>query len=140
MRGNRVLKDAAGNPVCAMKEKLISLKNKWVICRGPHADDSLIVASVNKELFTMHHGVQAKLSGSDDVEYSLRARGYIVGRREVDILHGGQAIGHVTRMMSGEAIFLDKQSYKVDLAPGYDHAFILCMVVIMDEYFHEDRR
>lgn len=51
MRGNRVLKDAAGNPVCAMKEKLISLKNKWVICRGPHADDSLIVASVNKELF-----------------------------------------------------------------------------------------
>ena len=74
----------------------MSLKNKWIICRGPHADDSLIVASVNKELFTMHHGVQAKLPGSDDVEYSLRARGYIVGRREVDILHRGQAIGHVS--------------------------------------------
>ena len=44
----------------------------------------------------MHHGVQAKLPGSDDVEYSLRARGYIVARREVDILHGGQAIGHVS--------------------------------------------
>ena len=44
----------------------------------------------------MHHGVQAKLPGSDDVEYSLRARGYIVGRREVDILHRGQAIGHVS--------------------------------------------
>ena len=74
----------------------MSLKNKWIICRGPHADDSLIVASVNKELFTMHHGVQAKLPGSDDVEYSLRAKGYIVGRREVDILHRGQAIGHVS--------------------------------------------
>lgn len=44
----------------------------------------------------MHHGVQAKLPGSDDVEYSLRARGYIVGRREVDISHRGQAVGHVS--------------------------------------------
>ncbi|KAL0030600.1 hypothetical protein WJX79_008346 [Trebouxia sp. C0005] len=140
IRGSRVLKDVAGNPICAMKEKLISLKKKWVICRGPHADESLIVASVNKELFTMHHGVQAKLPGSDDVEYSLRARGFIVGQREMDILHRGQAIGYVKRMMSGEAIFLDKQSYKVDLAPGYDHAFILCMVIIMDEYFRDGRR
>ncbi len=45
----------------------------------------------------MHHGFQAKLPGSDDVEYSLRARGCIVGRREVDILHRGQAIGHVSQ-------------------------------------------
>ena len=44
----------------------------------------------------MHHGIQAKLPGSDVVEYSLRARGYIVGRREVDIMHRGQAIGHVS--------------------------------------------
>jgi len=28
----------------------------------------------------------------------------------------------------------------VDLAPGYDHAFILCVVIIMDEYFHKDRQ
>ena len=44
----------------------------------------------------MHHGVQAKLPGSDDVEYSLRARGFIVGQREMDILHRGQAIGYVS--------------------------------------------
>ena len=46
----------------------------------------------------------------------------------------------VTRVLSGAAIFLDQQSYRVDLSPGYDHAFILCMVIIMDEYFHEDQR
>ena len=76
--------------------QLVTLKNKWMIYRGAHADDSLVVASVNRELFTLHHGVQAKLPGSDAVEYSLRAKGFIVGNREVDILHRGQSIGHVS--------------------------------------------
>lgn len=44
-----------------------------------------------------------------------------------------------TRLRSGEAIFLDKQSYKVDISPGYDHAFVLCLIVIMDHYFHQDQ-
>ena len=76
--------------------QLVSLKNKWMIYRGAHADDSVSIASVNRELFTLHHGVQAKLPGSDVVEYSLRAKGFIVGNREVDILHRGQSIGHVS--------------------------------------------
>ena len=43
------------------------------------------------------------------------------------------------RVRSGEAIFLDKQSYYVTLSPGYDHAFLLCVIIIMDHYLHEDR-
>ena len=44
-----------------------------------------------------------------------------------------------TRMRSGEAIFLDKQSYRVTLSPGFDHAFILCIVVILNEYREQER-
>ena len=66
-----------------------------MIYRGAQADDSLVVASVNRELFTLHNGVQAKLPGSDAVEYSLRAKGFMRGNGEVDILHRGQSIGHV---------------------------------------------
>ena len=54
------------------------------------------MGSINKEIFSLHHGVQAKLAGSDAVEYSLRSQGYIVGSREIDILHQGQIIGHVS--------------------------------------------
>ena len=66
-----------------------------MIYRGAQIDDSLEVASVNRELFTMRHGFHVKLPGSDVDEYSLHAKGFIVGNREVDILHRGQIIGHV---------------------------------------------
>ena len=67
-----------------------------MIYRGAQVDDSLVVASVNRELFTIHHGFEAKLPGSNVVEYSLRAKGFIVGNREVDILHRDHIIGHVS--------------------------------------------
>ena len=45
----------------------------------------------------------------------------------------------VSRARSGQAIWLDKQSYQITLNPGYDHVFLLCVVVIMGVYFHQDR-
>ena len=43
-----------------------------------------------------------------------------------------------TRVRSRQAIFLDKQSYKIDISLGYDHAFILSLAIIMNHYLHQD--
>lgn len=74
----------------------MSMKSKWVICSGGQITDSSVVANVNRELWTMHPAVQAKLPGSDNVEYSMRDKGWIIGKRDIDILHRGQKIGHVS--------------------------------------------
>ena len=61
--------------------------------------DSAMVGTVNKEMFSMHHGVQAKLAGSNEVAFSLKAKGIIAGRREFDITHHGQVIGQVSQLI-----------------------------------------
>lgn len=76
----------------------MSMKSKWVICRGAQVTDSSVVASVNRELWTMHRVVQAMLPGSNNVEYSIKDKGWIIGKRQIDILHRGQIIGHVSSL------------------------------------------
>ena len=78
---------------------MISLHKKWVICRGGTVSDSAILATVNKEMFSMHHGVQARLTGSDEVVFSLKAKGIVAGRREHDITYRGQVIGQASSLL-----------------------------------------
>lgn len=45
----------------------------------------------------------------------------------------------VKRDRLGEAAYSNKQSYSVAIEPGYDHAFLLCVVVILGRYYHQER-
>lgn len=72
----------------------MSMTSKWVICRGGQLTDSSVVANVSREVWSMHRVVQARLPGSDTVEYSMRDNG--CSKREIDILHRGHIIGHVS--------------------------------------------
>ena len=47
----------------------------------------------------MHHGVQARLTGSDEVVFSLKAKGIVAGRREHDITYRGQVIGQASSLL-----------------------------------------
>ena len=75
---------------------MMSMHRKWVICRGATADDKAVIAGVTKEMWSMRGGVQVKLAGNGSAEYTLRQQGMISGRREVDIMHHNQVIGHVS--------------------------------------------
>ena len=76
---------------------MVSLHRKWVICKGADISDSATVATVTKELWSMHGGVQVRLAGHDKAEYTLRQQGIIAGRREIDIMHHNRVIGHVSQ-------------------------------------------
>ena len=73
----------------------MSLQRKWVICQGADVSDNAVVASVTREICSMRGAVQVKLAGNSNAQYSCRQQGIISGRREVDIMHNGQIIGHV---------------------------------------------
>ena len=45
----------------------------------------------------------------------------------------------VKRDRLGKAMFSNKQTYDVSIEPGYDHAFLLCVVVILGVYYHQER-
>ena len=42
------------------------------------------------------------------------------------------------RVRAGETLFLETESYHVTIKPGFDHALILCVSSIMDEYYHQE--
>ena len=36
------------------------------------------------------------------------------------------------------AVLIGKQSYQVNINAGYDHVFLLCLVVVMNACYHQD--
>ena len=76
--------------------QIVSLKNKWLICRGQSFNDKNTVASVTKETLSIHGEIQVKLSGSKECHSTLRQKGIIAGKWEFDIMHKGQLIGQVS--------------------------------------------
>lgn len=45
----------------------------------------------------------------------------------------------VKRDRLGEALYSNKQGYSVIIEPSYDHSFLLCVVVILGTYYHQER-
>ena len=59
---------------------------------------------------------------------------------KITLVNNKYFLVQVARVLSSDATFLDQQSYRVDLSPGYDHAFILSVVIIMHESLRRRRR
>ena len=45
----------------------------------------------------------------------------------------------VKRDRLGKSICSNKQGYSVAIEPSHDHAFLLCVVVILGRYYHQER-
>lgn len=80
--------------------QVISAHKKWVIHRGESVSDGILVATIKKERWSMHSGVEVKLAGGHKAEYTLRQQGLIAGRREIVIMHHNRVIGRVSKASS----------------------------------------
>lgn len=115
-----------------------SWKQKWTICKGANADDSMQIAKVSRDAKFMKYGtLHIQLANDDQSAYTLQASGGWTCTRDVDLLFHGQVIGHAKLTKTASAIFLNKMCYEVTINPGYDHAFLLCIIVIMNAYYHQ---
>lgn len=65
---------------------------------GTHAD--MLQIAMPEAQYAQGCCLGFRLAGSDAVEYSLRSKGYNFGSCEVDIIHQGQIIGHVSTTLT----------------------------------------
>lgn len=73
------------------------MKRLWRIYRGTLMNEEALAATINKQLWSMHYGIEAKMPGSQETDVLLRAQKAIsVGRLKYDIIHRGNVIGHVS--------------------------------------------
>ncbi|CAA6654667.1 unnamed protein product [Spirodela intermedia] len=119
MRGKRVLEDAVGNPLITMQQKLWSAHSWWNVFRGDSIDDSdLLFTAKRSSLFQLKTKLDVFLAANtkDDV-CDFRVKGATLRMKKYTV----------------KSMILGKDSFGVTIYPNVDHAFIVALIVILDE-------
>ena len=124
LRHALVLKDASGAKLATIKHHLLTFTDAMDI-----EDRDGVVATVHKAVFSpLHHRAIINLAGGERLE----AVGNLIDK-DFEIRHGGQPVARVSR-----AWFRVRDTYGVDVAPGQDDAFIICIAVCLDRIHHDE--
>ncbi|XP_073275085.1 protein LURP-one-related 15-like [Primulina huaijiensis] len=141
LRDRRVLYDLAGNPLITFHQKMLSAHRRWVVFRGDSTDSKDLLFSVKKSsLLQMKTKLDVFLASNPGEELcDFRIEGSWFERSCV--IYAGNSsniIAQMHRKHSAQSILLGKDTFGVTVYPNVDYAFIVALVVILEE-INEDR-
>ncbi|OMP12305.1 hypothetical protein COLO4_03319 [Corchorus olitorius] len=135
IRDQRTLLDAAGNPVVCFRQKIFTMHRRWQVFRGDSTTDLLF--SVRKSSLlqfrtTLDVFLAANTSESKPdftVKGGFREHGCTIcsGSGENNV------VGQMHRKHSLKNMIMDKDCFQLTALPNVDYAFIVTLVVILDE-------
>lgn len=123
LREKLVIKDAAGQELGFLREKLISLRKAYEIhCGGTH------VATVRKDLFNfLRCRFTVDVPGPDDYE----AQGSFLDH-DYTFTRQGRTVATVSKKW-----LTVRDTYSVDIVPGENDVLLLASAVVIDQICHD---
>ncbi|KAJ8650831.1 hypothetical protein MRB53_003854 [Persea americana] len=141
LRDKRSLVDASGNTLVTMRQKVMTAHHRWEAFRGDSTDAKDLLFSVKKSSFFQiktELDVFFSTNTSEDV-CDLKIKGSYF-ERACTIFQGNSdvIVAQMYRQYTGKNILLGKDAFGVTIYPNVDYAFIVSLVVILDE-INKDR-
>lgn len=122
--GNKLdMCDMQGNSILYIEQKVFRFLPEYTIYK-----DGIIVGRINKE-FTLFRS-----KFSIDSKYGNFSIDGDVFQHDFNILKNGRPIAWISKKWIS---FSD--TYSIDIVDEEDHAFILSMVIVLDQIFHDNR-
>ncbi|EER90648.1 hypothetical protein BDA96_01G040400 [Sorghum bicolor] len=138
LRRRCVLVDADRRPVLTVQESALMLNTRWKVFRGDSTRRRDLMFTVVKPSVIQLRG-STKVSvflASNDAEQACDFRitgSYHDGACAVTLGDSDTVIAKIDRRFSVVSALLGKNSYSVTVNPGIDYAFVVALVVILDE-------
>lgn len=137
-RGKRVLLNSAGVPILSAHRKALSLYNRWDAYRGesPKQEDALfcVKRAAYFQLKTSLHVFIASPKKKSKPNFKVKGNYH---ERNCTVLHGSQIVAEVKKKGINANLPLEKDNFAILLQPGIDHAFIVALIIIMDDIHRE---
>ncbi|CAL4928037.1 unnamed protein product [Urochloa decumbens] len=138
LRRRCLLVDADRKPVLTVQESALMLSTRWKAFRGDSTSRRDLLFTVVKPSVIQLRG-HTKVSvflASNDAEHACDFRitgSYHDGACAVSLGDSDTVIAKIDRRFSVVSALLGKNTYSVTVNPGIDYAFIVALVVILDE-------
>ncbi|KAF7143588.1 hypothetical protein RHSIM_Rhsim05G0227600 [Rhododendron simsii] len=141
LRDRRVLLDNAGNPILTLQQKILTAHRRWQVYRGDSTDAKDLLFSAKKSsLIQFKTQLDVFLAANTKEEVcDFKIKGSWL-ERSCTIYLGDTStiIAQMHRKHSVQSIVLGKDTFSVTVYPHVDYAFIVALVVVLEE-INEDR-
>ncbi|KAH9309842.1 hypothetical protein KI387_037753 [Taxus chinensis] len=134
LHDKRLLQDAAGNPLLTMKQKMISMHRRWEAFRGDNTNyKNFSFAAKKSSMFQLKTTLDVFLAGNKDEKVS----DFRVKRSNLDqsctVYQGNRILAEMKRKYTETNELLGKDMFAVTVEAGVDYAFIVALILILDE-------
>ncbi|PSS17677.1 Protein LURP-one-related like [Actinidia chinensis var. chinensis] len=132
---NKVLLNTAGYPIITLRQKILSAHSRWQVFRGDSSDTKDLIFSVKtSSRFQSKTNLDVFLANNIIEEVcDFKVKGNWFERSCV--IYAGQSSNIVAQMHKK---LLGKSKFMVTVCPHVDHAFIVALIVILDEINSDD--
>ncbi|XP_015583625.2 protein LURP-one-related 15 [Ricinus communis] len=142
IRDRRHLLDIAGNVIATFQQKIMTAHRRWKVFRGESTNDQDLLFSVKKSSiiqFKTELDVCLAANTAEDVP-DFKVRGSWLERScTIYLGQTNTIIAQMHRKHTLQTVVFDADNFGVTVYPNVDYAFVVALVVILDE-INEDRR
>ncbi|XP_030541858.1 protein LURP-one-related 15-like [Rhodamnia argentea] len=136
LHDRRVLIDASGNPVLTLRHKIMTAHSRWQAFRGESSDmRDLIFTAKTSAVIQLKTKLEVFLANNRNEQVGdFKVKGSWFDRSCV--IYAGESSNIVAQMhekTSIQSVQLGKDQFMVMVYPNIDYAFIVALIVILDE-------
>ncbi|XP_010553137.1 PREDICTED: protein LURP-one-related 15 [Tarenaya hassleriana] len=141
LHDKRILLDASGSPVVTLREKIMSMHDRWQVFRGGSTEARDLLYTVKRSsMLQFKTKLDVFLShNKDEKRCDFRVKGSWFERSCV--VYAGDSDSIVAQMHkkhTAQSILLGKDNFTVTVYPNVDYAFIVSLIVMLDDMNRED--
>jgi len=135
----KTILDALGNPIVTLRQKAMSMHSRWQVFRGASTDpkDLIFTTKIHSAFYLktkldvfLAHNTAEKVCDFK-VKGSYRERSCVVYAGDHE--DSNTIVAQMHKKHTAQSIFLGKDQFMVTVYPNMDHAFIVALVVILDD-------
>ncbi|KAA8517698.1 hypothetical protein F0562_015172 [Nyssa sinensis] len=141
LRDRRLILDAAGRPILTLREKILTSHSRWKVFRGDSTDlKDVIFSAKRSSIIQIRTKLDVFLANNTAEEVcDFKVKGSW-SERSCVICAGESStvVAQMHKKISAQSVLLGKDKFMVTVNPNIDYAFIVALIVILDEINSND--
>ncbi|KAK7382301.1 hypothetical protein VNO80_01145 [Phaseolus coccineus] len=142
LHDHRVLVDAVGEPILTLRRKMTTTHDRWQVFRGESTEMKDLIFSVKRSSFfqlkTKLDVFLAKNTKEEVCDFKVKGSWF----ERSCVVYAGESLTIVAQMNKRhtvESMAFGKDNFMVTVYPNIDYAFIVALILILDE-INQDKR
>ncbi|XP_028764579.1 protein LURP-one-related 15-like [Neltuma alba] len=136
LRDRRVLIDAAGNPIVTLRRKIMTAHDRWQAFRGESTEEKDLIFQLKRSsLIQFKTKLDVFLANNTKEEVcDFKIKGSWLERS--CIVYAGESdtiVAQMHKKHTVQSVLIGKDNFMVTVYPNVDYAFIVALIVILDE-------